>query len=145
LRYFNVYGPRQGSSQYANAIPVFFRNIKNKAQITVFGDGNQTRDFVNAKDVVNANILAAESNLTTGVFNIATGIPTSVNELLGHIIDITASKPERIIAPKRTGEVLHSLADITLANKCLGYNPTVNIKEGLIDYFNYYKKDIPVK
>lgn len=137
LRYFNVYGPRQGSSQYANAIPVFFRNIKNGEPITIFGDGSQTRDFVNAKDVVNANILAAESELTTGVFNIATGMPTSVNELVDHIIDITASKPEQINAPRRKGEVLHSLADISTAKKMLGYKPEVTIKEGLRDYFNH--------
>ncbi len=137
LRYFNVYGPRQGSSEYANVIPVFFRRIRANEPITIFGDGEQTRDFVNVKDVVNANILAAESELNVGLFNIASCTSTTINELADHIINITNQNIERIYSPIRKGEVLHSLADISAAKKMLGYNPSVNIIDGLKEYSEY--------
>jgi UDP-glucose 4-epimerase len=139
LRYFNVYGPKQGSSQYANVIPIFFRKIRDGEPLTIFGDGKQTRDFVNVKDVVAANMLAAESKETFGVFNIASGKSTTVNEVADHAISIMKSKTERIYAPSRKGEVLHSLADISKAKKTLGFKPTVSIAEGLRQYGEYLK------
>jgi len=139
LRYFNVYGPKQGSSQYANVIPIFFRKIRDGEPLTIFGDGKQTRDFVNVKDVVAANILAAESEETFGIFNIASGKSTTVNELAGHVIGIMNSETERAYVPSRKGEVLHSLADISRAKKSLGFKPTVSIADGLRQYAEYLK------
>lgn len=139
LRYFNVYGPRQGSSQYANVIPIFFRKIREGEPLTIFGDGKQTRDFVNVRDVVAANILAAESQETFGVFNIASGKSTTVNELADHVVSIMKSKTERVYAPFRKGEVLHSRADISRAKKSLGFEPKVSVADGLRQYAEYLK------
>jgi len=139
LRYFNVYGPRQGSSQYANVIPIFFRKIRDGGPLTIFGDGKQTRDFVNVKDVVAANILAAETEERFGVFNIASGKSTTVNELADHVIGIMNCETERVYAPPRKGEVLHSLADISKAKMSLGFEPTVSITDGLREYSEYLK------
>jgi len=139
LRYFNVYGPRQGSSQYANVIPIFFRRIRDKEPLTIFGDGNQTRDFINVKDVVAANILAAETEEVLGIFNIASSKSTSVNELADYVIDITNYQTKRIYAPPRKGEVLHSLADISASKRSLGFSPSMNIADGLRQYFEYLK------
>lgn len=140
LRYFNVYGTRQGSSEYANAIPVFFRNMK-EGKVTIFGDGEQTRDFVNVREVVEANILAAESDLKTGVFNIASGSSISVNELVKIIEVITKANPEIVYTDRRKGEVLHSLADISLAKRWLGYEPKVKIGLGLGEYYGVVQND----
>jgi len=139
LRYFNVYGPRQGSSQYANVIPIFFRRISDGEPLTIFGDGEQTRDFINVKDVVAANILAAEAKEAFGIFNVASGKSITVNELADYVIDITDHQTKRIYAPPREGEVLHSLADISAAKTSLGLNPSVNITDGLREYFEYLK------
>ena len=139
LRYFNVYGPKQGSSEYANVIPVFFRRVKESQPLTIFGDGTQTRDFVNVKDVVAANILAAESEEVWGVFNIGGGKSTTVNELADHVIDITSYQTKPIYAPARKGEVLYSLADISAAKRSLGFNPSMNVRDGLREYFECLK------
>ena len=145
LRYFNVYGPRQGSSQYANVIPIFFRKIRDREPLTIFGDGKQTRDFVNVKDIVAANILAAETKETFGIFNIAGGKSITVNELADHVTDITNCQAERVYAPPREGEVLHSLADISAAKMSLGFNPSVNITDGLREYFGYLRAHEPLR
>ena len=137
LRYFNVYGPRQGSNQYANVIPIFFRKIRDGENLTIFGDGTQTRDFINVKDIVTANILAAESKLTSGIFNIATGIATSVNQLADHVIGITKSSAKHTYEPLRKGEVLHSVANINAVRNALGYNPIIPIIDGLRDYYTF--------
>lgn len=112
LRYFNAYGPRQGSSEYANAISIFLRRVREGNPLTIFGDGKQTRDFVNVKDIVAANILAAENERVTGIFNIGSGKSTTINELADEVIGTTKSTVGRTYAPRRKGEVLHNLADI---------------------------------
>ena len=139
LRYFNVYGPRQGSSQYASVIPIFFRNIRNGEPITIFGDGKQTRDFINVQDVVAANILAAETGESSGAFNIASGKSITVNELVAHVIEIANHQVQRLYASSRQGEVLHSLADISAARASLGFEPSVDIAEGLREYAEYLR------
>lgn len=143
LRYFNVFGPRQDpKSQYAAAIPIFVHNaIKNK-DITIFGDGLQTRDFVYVKDVVRANALAMERG--EGVYNVACGGKITINDLAHKIIRITNSKSEIVYAPERAGDVKHSMADISKISK-LGFRPEFDQDEGLkktIDYFiSLYEKN----
>jgi len=142
LRYFNVYGPRQGHSEYANAIPVFFKHVLGETEVTVFGDGEQTRDFVYVTDVVNANILAAE-NPVVGIFNIATGLSITVNHLIGWIEQITnhpLGLTPRTYVPIRKGEVLISQASITDATNIIGYEPKVSLGKGLEYYYNDFKR-----
>lgn len=136
LRYFNVFGPRQDpKSQYAAAIPIFVHNAIINKDITIFGDGEQTRDFIYVKDVARANALAAEKG--EGVYNVACGNKITINGLAKKIIKITNSKSKIIYAPQRPGDVKHSMADVSKINK-LGFKPEFDQEEGLkntIDYF----------
>jgi len=130
LRYFNVYGPRQNpNSEYAAVIPLFISNILNNNPPVIYGDGNQTRDFIFIKDVIQANILAAESE-ATGVFNIGAGHSTTVNELAKVIISILGRDLHPIYKEARPGDIRNSLADIDLA-RSFGYNPRYSLENGL--------------
>jgi UDP-glucose 4-epimerase len=133
LRYFNVYGPRQDTSEYANATSIFFSRIREGKPITIFGDGKQTRDFVFVEDVVSANILAATQPAAIGeIFNIATGRETSIEQLASIIRQISDKDNPVIYAAPRAGEVRHSLANIEKAQRLLGYNPETDLQEGLL-------------
>jgi len=133
VRYFNVYGPRQGYSEYANVIPIFIGRIKDNKLLTIFGDGKQTRDFVFVEDVVTANILAATQPAAIGqIFNIATGRGKSLLELVSILNEISAKENPVVHADARAGEVKHSRANIEKAQKMLGYNPQIDFKEGLL-------------
>ena len=130
LRYFNVYGPRQNpKSEYSAVIPSFVASVLKDVPPTIYGDGNQTRDFVFVKDVVQANIIAAESE-ATGVFNIGSGNSTTINGLASNIISILGKNLKPVYKEKRAGEVKDSVADITLA-RSIGYKPKFNLESGL--------------
>jgi len=126
LRYFNVFGPRQDPlSQYSAVIPKFARKLAEGKPPVIFGDGEQTRDFTFVKDVVSANILAAESK-ATGIFNIGSGTRITINEL----VKLMGDHIRPVYEPSRPGDILHSLADITRA-RSFGYLPKYTIAEGL--------------
>ena len=133
LRYFNVYGPRQDPhSDYAAVIPKFIDRLSMGDAPLIFGDGEQTRDFVYVKDIVQANIKAMESG-ATGVFNVASGKETSVNELaliLSKLFGF-AGKPE--YAPERPGDVKRSMADISKAKEAFGFEPAYTLEKGLAE------------
>jgi len=130
LRYFNVYGPRQNSSsEYAAVIPRFIQSVRDKKSPIIYGDGEQTRDFVSVKDVVEANILAAKSDVV-GVYNIGKGESISVNKLAELIIKIMGSRIEPTHQEPKIGEIRHSLAAISKA-KQFGYTPKYDIEEAL--------------
>jgi len=133
LRYFNVFGPRQDpGSQYAAVVPVFFRDLLQKGNVTVYGDGEQTRDFIFVDDVVRANLLAAERNGADGaVLNIATGKGTSVNTLAREIAALAGTPLAVRKAPARKGDIKHSYADISSAKKLLGFRPRTSLPAGL--------------
>jgi len=134
LRYFNIYGPRQDpSSQYSGVIARFCDAFKHNRPITMFGDGEQTRDFTFVMDAVRANLLAAKATARLGgkVINIACGEQTSLNRLLKALNDITGEARTATYLPARTGDVKHSLADITRAREVLGYSPKTQLEEGL--------------
>ncbi len=132
LRYFNIYGPRQGRSEYANVISIFINRIKEGKPLTVFGDGKQTRDFIFVEDVVAANLLAATQPAAVGeIFNIGTGIGSSLEELIGILDQVSGKENPVIHADPRAGEVIHSRANIGKARKMLGYSPKTTFKEGL--------------
>ena len=130
LRYFNVFGPRQDpNSQYAAVIPRFLKKISEGKPPVIYGDGEQTRDFTFVKDVVQANIKAAESD-AVGVYNIGTGERTSIHKLVEIIRKLTGSSIEPIYESARAGDILHSLADITEAGN-FGYKPEYSLEKGI--------------
>jgi len=132
VRYFNIYGSRQDTSEYANAISIFLDRIRKGKSIAIFGDGEQTRDFVFIADVVTANILAATSPAAVGnTFNVATGEATTINHITQIIKEITGQETQINYTTARAGEVRHSRANIEKARKLLGYSPQTNLKEGL--------------
>jgi UDP-glucose 4-epimerase len=142
LRYFNVYGPHQDKkSEYAAVIPKFITSVLNNNSPVIFGNGKQTRDFTFVKDAVNANILAAKSK-ETGVFNIAYGKRISINKLAKSIMDIIGKQIKPKYTAPRSGDILHSLADISKAKRKLGYIPKIEIKEGLEETITWFQKQI---
>ncbi len=140
LRYFNVYGPRQKYGPYSGVISIFInRLIENKAPI-IYGDGEQTRDFVNVKDVVEANMLAlSKPNAAGEVFNISTGEAATINTVLKTIQKIMGKTfPEPVYKEPRSGDIKHSYADISKAKKSIGYEPRVKLAEGLNELVEWY-------
>lgn len=132
LRFFNVYGPKQGLNDYSGVITKFMGRIKQKLPLTIYGDGSQTRDFVYVKDIVNAIVLALENTDVSGeVFNIGTGKAATIEELAQTMLSLTGAELEIIKAPARQGDIQQSYADITKANEQLGYKPQYTLKEGL--------------
>jgi len=133
LRYFNVFGPNQDpSSQYAAVVPRFVTAIAAGAPIPVYGDGEQRRDFTYVENVVAANMLAAEAKTVSGaVLNVATGRPTTVNELAETIGSLLGRRVEREDYPERAGDVRDSWADVSRAGEILGWEPHIDLEEGL--------------
>lgn len=133
LRYFNVFGPRQDpNSAYAAVIPKFLDAIGRGEAPRIFGDGEQSRDFIYVDDVVEANLLAAETpEAAGGVFNIASGHALTLNKTLALIERLTGVATAANHLPARAGDVRHSLADIGLAQRTLGFSPLVSFEEGL--------------
>lgn len=140
LRYFNVYGERQDpKSQYAAAVPIFISKALKNEEITIFGDGNQTRDFVYVKDIVKANVMAAERLDIKGVFNVANGSYITIKQLAENIVKITGSKSEIIYKPERAGDIKHSYASIEETKEVLGFKPDFSLEQGLTRTIEYFK------
>ncbi len=140
LRYFNVFGPRQGANQYAGVISIFINRALKGEPLVIFGDGKQTRDFIYVKDVVKANLLAAESRKANGrVFNVARGERTTILELAMKIIEITGTGASIIFDKPRPGDIRHSQADISEIRK-LGFEPEWSIQDGLKKTVEWYKR-----
>lgn len=142
LRYFNVFGPRQDPmSQYAAVIPIFITHLLRGEQPTIHGDGEQSRDFTYIDNVVSANMLAATAQDPGGrTMNVACGERATLNELYALIREEIGSDIEPIHGPPRPGDVKHSLADIDLADRVLGYRPLVDFREGLQATVRWYKE-----
>jgi len=134
LRYFNVFGPRQDpGSQYSGVISRFIDALLNEEQPTIYGDGEQSRDFTYISNVVDANLKAADSNSAVGqVINIANGQRVTINQVFEMVKKLTGHPNlQAQYAPPRTGDVRDSLADLGLARSLLGYEPRVQLEEGL--------------
>jgi nucleoside-diphosphate-sugar epimerase len=140
LRYFNVYGINQRYDSYGNVIPIFHQRVKEKKPLTIFGDGEQTRDFVNVIDVARANILAAENAKQSGFYNVGCGGKISINYLAQLLKEKVDFPLEIVYAPARKGEVIHCSADISKLQTDLGFEPSVAFEEGLRDYFEWFLK-----
>ena len=134
LRYFNVFGPRQDpTSEYSAVIPLFITAIKRGAVPTIYGDGEQTRDFSYIANVVQANLRSCEAGPAAygGAFNIACGERISLNELVRILGEFAGRPVAPAYAPHRPGDIKHSLADIEKAKRLLGYRPEILVREGL--------------
>jgi nucleoside-diphosphate-sugar epimerase len=140
LRYFNVYGPRQDpSSPYSGVMSIFMTKASNKNSPVIYGDGNQYRDFIFVKDVVNANLLAANGSKAKGkIFNIGTGRYIRINELWEMICQLTGNNIEPKYEPARPGDIRESVANIDHARKILGFEPEYSFEKGLKETFEYY-------
>jgi UDP-glucose 4-epimerase len=143
LRYFNVFGPRQDpGSPYSGVISLFISALMRGQRPVIYGDGEQTRDFTYISNVVDANLRASETTRGVGqVINAAVGQEVSLNELLSVLQKITGrAGVEAEFKPPRTGDILHSLADITKARELLGYEPAVGLEEGLRKTVEWWKQ-----
>ena len=145
LRYFNVFGPRQDPlSQYAAVIPNFITAFLREEASTVYGDGEQTRDFTYVDNVVQANILAADaSNVSGRTYNVAVGSSISLNQIIEQLQQLTGLDLDPVYVARRPGDVPHSLADISRAAEDLGYSPEVCFEEGLQRTFEF-QRSLPV-
>jgi nucleoside-diphosphate-sugar epimerase len=142
LRYFNVFGARQDpTSQYAAVVPNFIAALLDNRPVTIFGDGEQSRDFTHVDNVVQANLLAIDAPDVSGkVFNVACGRKVSLNELVAELQELIGSDVETIYAPRRPGDVPHSLASLDRARAELGYEPEVDLREGLMRTIEHYRE-----
>lgn len=144
LRYFNIFGPRQDpSSQYSGVLAKFISQMLAGNTCTIFGDGEQSRDFTYIENAVNANLLAcaAPAEKVSGrMFNVATGTRFSLNETFRALASIIGYKSEPQYAQPRAGDVKHSLAEISRAREAMGYQPTVNFEDGLRRTVEWYKQ-----
>jgi nucleoside-diphosphate-sugar epimerase len=132
LRYFNVFGPRQGLNEYSGVITVFANGLLNGTTPTIFGDGTQTRDFVHVKDIVNANILAMTGASADGqVFNVASGTSTSILSLFETLRRVVGTEAIPTFAAPRPGDVRSGSASISKIRSMLGFEPSVSLEHGL--------------
>ncbi|PXF61451.1 MAG: GDP-mannose 4,6-dehydratase [Candidatus Methanogaster sp.] len=140
LRYFNVYGPRQDpSSDYAAVIPKFANLCLAGKELTIYGDGAQTRDFTFVRDVVQANVRAMESD-ATGVFNVATGTRININDLAGMVMGIIGNRVDCVHEVARAGDVRDSLGDISRARAGFGYVPRYGMEDGLKETVKWFMR-----
>ena len=141
LRYFNVFGPKQDkNSPYAAVIPNFINNILENKPPVIFGDGEQTRDFVYVKDVLKANINASESNFN-GILNVASGKRITINQLYNIVKTTLNSELDAVYLPERHGDIKHSQADISNLEKINLHIEVKNFEKQLIETINWFKQD----
>lgn len=140
LRYFNVYGPRQNPNlQYAAVIPIFIAQMLRGKRCVIYGDGEQTRDFTYVADCVRANLLACKAPGASGkVYNIACGRQTSVMELHSRLSSVLRSGLDPLFERARTGDVKHSVADISAAQRDLGFQPQYSLEQGLQETVTWF-------
>lgn len=133
LRLFNVYGPRQSEGPYSGVITRFINRLRHGKPPIIYGDGNQTRDFVHVKDVVEANMYVLQSSRCAGeAINIGTGKPSTISNLANSLIELSGKSDVKLVhKTPRKGDIRNSYADIRKAEKMLGYKPKITLREGL--------------
>jgi UDP-glucose 4-epimerase len=138
LRFFNVFGPRQTARQYSGVITEFMKNLREGKSPAIYGDGLQTRDFVNVQDVIDVIFLATDSETAVGIFNVATGTETTIEDLALKLISIASQGLKPIYGPPRTGDIRRSVGDISKAKEKLGYSPRTDLAKNLPSLWNWY-------
>ena len=141
LRYANVYGPRQNPHGEAGVVAIFCGRVLAGEALVINGDGLQTRDFVHVDDVAAANLLALERAHVTGPVNIGTGVETSVNAICAALSKAAGSSVDAVHAPARPGEQRRSCLSPKLAERVLGWRPTVTLGDGLIQTLDHFRKE----
>jgi UDP-glucose 4-epimerase len=141
LRYFNVFGPRQDpSSPYSGVISIFMTRAADGQPPTIYGDGGQTRDFVYVKDVVRANLAAANAAVAAGrVFNVGSGASIRISDLWAMIGELSGVQLDPVLAPPRPGDIRDSVSDIGVIGDLLGYRPQVTLRAGLEQTLAWYR------
>ena len=137
LRYANVYGIRQDPRGEGGVIAIFLDRVLRNEALTIFGDGKQTRDFVYVGDIADANIRALHRG-SGMIFNLGTGVPTSLEKLVGILEEVTEKKLRVEYGPERPGDIRHSHFDIRKAEKWLDWTPRIDLKTGLRMTYKYY-------
>jgi nucleoside-diphosphate-sugar epimerase len=140
FRYFNIYGINQRFDKYGNVIPIFVNLINQGKQINIYGDGNQTRDFLNVRDVVTANLIAAETKGFRGYYNLGSGSSITINHLVNLLESIYGKVIKRNYLPKRVGDVKHCKANISKIQSHLKFTPDNNFYDGLKEYVDWTKE-----
>ena len=141
LRYFNVYGKNQRYDPYGNVIPIWTNCLLTGKPLIIYGDGEQTRDFINVGDVARANIMAGAAGAVKGTFNIGCGNSITINELAEVFQNVYGKRIEIIKDPQRKGEVKHSKADVSLAQKTFRFTPVTGIEQGISTYIEWVKRE----
>ena len=147
LRYFNVYGPRQSlSNPYTGVTAIFLSRIKNGNPPLIYEDGLQTRDFINVKDVVRANILAMESDVANGhVYNVGTGIPTPIKQVAELAAKLLGANIQpQITGQFRKGDIRHCFADNTAIQRDLGFTPHIGLEQGMAQLVEWGRSEVAV-
>jgi UDP-glucose 4-epimerase len=140
LRYFNVYGPRQRpDSDYAAAIPIFLRRLVKGEPITIYGNGKQSRDFIFVKDVVQANLLAAESNAAGEAYNVCTGRETTLLDLLEELSEVSSNPPQVHFTDPRPGDIFRSVGNPGKACAALAFKAQTSLADGLNQTLQWMK------
>ena len=142
LRYFNVYGPRQRpDSMYAAAVPIFARRLLDNRPVTVFGDGGQTRDLINVRDIVRANLVASEHPNAAGkIFNICTGVETRLLDLLDVMYELLPNAPRHEHAAPRAGDIYRSVGSPQKAADEMGFRAQVSLVDGLKEVVDWMRQ-----
>lgn len=140
LRYFNTYGTGQSFTPYVGVITIFINNLFDGKAPVIFGDGQQKRDFTHVSDIVSANILSMESDISRGTFNVGTGMKTSVNDIAKILCKKINPDIEPVYGDAQSGELRYSIAGINKARKDLGYCPKVKLADRIDEVIEYYKQ-----
>ncbi|MBC7121837.1 MAG: SDR family oxidoreductase [Pseudothermotoga sp.] len=138
LRYGNVYGPRQDPNGEAGVVAIFTSRMLKNEEVHIFGDGEYVRDYVYVSDVVEANLLSLKPEVS-GIFNIATGVGTTVNQLFKMLAELTNYSKEPVYAEPRKGDLRKSILDCSKAEKLLGWKPKIDLKTGLALTLEFFK------
>lgn len=139
LRYFNTYGPGQTFTPYVGVITIFIRRLLNGESPSIFGDGEQRRDFVHVEDIVAANMLALETDNPYGLYNVGTGLATSVNDIAKLLVERIDPSIEIMHAAAHAGELRNSIADISAISNALGYKPANRIADRIDEIIEFYR------
>jgi nucleoside-diphosphate-sugar epimerase len=139
LRYFNIYGPNQRYNIYGNVIPIFAQRIYSHESLVIYGDGEQTRDFLNVHDVAKANYYSSLPSVEGGAINLGSGSTVTINQLASMMKDIAGSDTAVEYRPERPADVRHCKANVSKAKSSIGFDAEVDLRDGLVEYMRWFE------